>query len=638
MSEIKGIKIFCNKQMKRLNEGIKSFQELILKSSLLFKYESSEYRFKFFYLDKEDEKIEVLSEEDFQEVLKYHMMQSSNIMKIQLEVKKLNVDEILNNIKLSESLSSEVIHYIPITSTVNEAAAKEMPKELNSTGIINLNEEMPRDEINRSNLSKTLIIESPPIKEISKEQQDKSCVEIANEFSFVEIRSEENKLTVSSILSDSNNNNNNKIDDNKVLKNEEVQVDSIKITSNASTQKPENMKDQHVSMNDDDQKLNKDEEKQGNNNYQMRPENSSQQVISHQIDSNNINSNLIVNSFDEKQFLQQVEELISKKLNNLEDKFISNIKQTNNSLIKNNMEEKKVSQAEDKEIKHINIKENIVENKVKLEIFRHTCDICSKCPILGSKFYCILCNDLVLCGECELKHNHPVIKFNNELIANKDQLMKFMCLAADKNETHLLHKLISKLEQFSSFDKINSLFKSSKIYVELRSSYNSVLRVKPGSPFVISLYLYNNSSINLPSGIKILALNSRDLVVQPFITNFELESKKFIKVDIQCLSAMRNENYNVKFIVFHNNININSAPVVLDIMVGVDENERLNAFFEGYDNVVILPKEKKKMIFDVMNDQLSNKNPEMIRRILEKCQWRIELALDELMLEINENK
>jgi ppGpp synthetase/RelA/SpoT-type nucleotidyltranferase len=44
------------------------------------------------------------------------------------------------------------------------------------------------------------------------------------------------------------------------------------------------------------------------------------------------------------------------------------------------------------------------------------------------------------------------------------------------------------------------------------------------------------------------------------------------------------------------------------------------------------------MIFDVMNDQLSNKNPEMIRRILEKCQWRIELALDELMLEINENK
>ena len=318
---------------------------------------------------------------------------------------------------------------------------------------------------------------------------------------------------------------------------------------------------------------------------------------------------------------------------NLEEKFISNIRLSNEVNLNLQLEEQK-SVARQDEIKKNQcfIKESVIDAKPMLEIFRHTCDICGKRPILGPKHYCILCNDLVICSDCELKHNHPVIKFNNELIVNKDQLMKLMCLAADKNQGNLLHKLVSKIENSPSFEKINSLLKNSYYKAELRTDYKNGLRVKPSSNFELNINFINNSGNKLPAGVKILALNNRDLIIPAFITDFELEPKQFFKIDINCKTASKNDNYKVKFIVFHNNININCSPLILDVFVGIDENERLNEFFAEYDLIIKLPKEKKKMIFDVINNQISSKSPELIRRILEKYQWKIEIALDELML------
>jgi len=295
------------------------------------------------------------------------------------------------------------------------------------------------------------------------------------------------------------------------------------------------------------------------------------------------------------------------------------------------VEEKKSIEKDEKNIK-LNM-ENNAPKLQKLDIFRQTCDICMKCPILGPKYYCILCSDLVICGECDSKHNHPVIKFNNELIQNKDQLMRMMYLAGNKEEGSLLHRMISKIENSSSIEKIQSLFKNSCYKAELTCDYRNAIIVKPGCNFILSLILDNNSQKNFPKGVKILPMNNKDLEIEPCITDFELQAKHHLKVDIKCKAPVKNYTYKVKFIVYHNNVSINSNNLIIDIVVGSDENAKYNEFFAEFPEIIRLPKEKKKIIFDVINDELSKKNPEVIRRILEKCSWRVELALDELMSE-----
>jgi len=271
---------------------------------------------------------------------------------------------------------------------------------------------------------------------------------------------------------------------------------------------------------------------------------------------------------------------------------------------------------------------------MKLDIFRQTCDICMKSPILGAKYLCMLCQDLVICRNCETQHNHPVIKFNNELIGNKDQLMKLMFLASNKDEGNILQKFITKIDNSKSMQRIQSFFKSSALKAQLECEYNNGVCVKPGTSFLLPMYLYNTSPRgNLPKGMKILPLNNKDFEIAPFVTETELEPKQFIKIELKCKAPLRDDKYKVKFIVFHNNANINNQPTTLEVTVGVDENSKLNEFFLEFDEIVKLTKEKKKIIFDVVNDELSKKNPLTIKAILEKYNWRVEFALDELMQE-----
>jgi hypothetical protein len=627
MSEIKGIKMFYNNQMKRLNEGVKNFEELIMKASLLFKLETSQYKFKFFYLDKEEEKIEITKEEDYQEVVKYHLCESQNLMKILLEIEKINVDEMLQKVELTQSLNSETFPNVP--QTVNEKV-EFIQLDEKEEKVINVDPDKGKNEDdNRNLLSKSVLLPTNDVqREIPKVQVNNDLNE-SKDFSFVEIKSEQNNSNISQAINEDdlvkfNRVEEKVVDDVKSHKNEEIQVDTVKLTSNVATQKPEVLKDQGVLVNQEE-KIKLEEE---NKSIRIVRSNDSNIEILNPL--KNDNNTVIVNSFNEKDFLSRVDDIISKKLNNLEEKFIQNFKH-NNANPSIQVEENKSIEKDESNVR-VNM-ENNAPKLQKLDIFRQTCDICMKCPILGPKYYCILCSDLVICGECDGKHNHPVIKFNNELIQNKDQLMKMMYLAGNKEEGSLLHRLISKIENSSSMEKIQSLFKNSCYKAELTCDYRTGIIVKPGCNFILSLYLNNISQKHLPKGVKILPMNNKDLEIEPCVTDFELKPKYHIKLDIKCKAPAKNDSYKVKFIVYHNNISINSNTLIVDIVIGTDDNAKYNEFFAEFTDIIRLPKEKKKILFDVINDELSKKNPEVIRRILEKYNWRVELALDELMSE-----
>ena len=67
------------------------------------------------------------------------------------------------------------------------------------------------------------------------------------------------------------------------------------------------------------------------------------------------------------------------------------------------------------------------------------------------------------------------------------------------------------------------------------------------------------------------------------------------------------------------------------ITVGFDESLNYNQFFNNYDKILSLPLLKKKIIYEIIINELSSKNPIEIYRILERNRWRPEEALEELL-------
>ena len=61
--------------------------------------------------------------------------------------------------------------------------------------------------------------------------------------------------------------------------------------------------------------------------------------------------------------------------------------------------------------------EHILKNKVHVAI---RCDGCKKCPIVGTRFKCAVCDDFDFCEKCEKKfsekHNHPFLKIYDPII------------------------------------------------------------------------------------------------------------------------------------------------------------------------------------------------------------------------------
>ena len=70
-----------------------------------------------------------------------------------------------------------------------------------------------------------------------------------------------------------------------------------------------------------------------------------------------------------------------------------------------------------KEIENLPTIKHMLKNKVHVAI---RCDGCKKCPIVGARFKCAVCDDFDFCEKCEKKlgeeHNHPFLKINEPII------------------------------------------------------------------------------------------------------------------------------------------------------------------------------------------------------------------------------
>jgi len=309
--------------MKRLNESIKSYEELKEKSSFLFNLHLKENKLKFYYLDKEEDKIEISKEDEYQNVVKCHLEDNSgSIMKITLETEKVNVDEMLNNLRVSESIGGDKLSSEPLNNVIVNTDLKEDHNDINQ-----------KEENKISSLSGSIIIESS-YQEVKKpedsikinEEKEEPKFNIEEEVNTQIIKNEENKLNpqANTNINSENKENSDKKEDDEFLNIKPTFSTEFQVNPSISEKKLE----KNVGTNPIEQKEAEVNVNINNNNIINPIDEEKISIKNENLDNINRESVIVNNVFDEKSFMLKMEDLINKKFDQLEEKFLESYRKS----------------------------------------------------------------------------------------------------------------------------------------------------------------------------------------------------------------------------------------------------------------------------------------------------------------------
>jgi hypothetical protein len=341
-------------------------------------------------------------------------------------------------------------------------------------------------------------------------------------------------------------------------------------------------------------------------------------------------------------------ELVNKKLSKFEENLtkifenFSNINKSNfdnNSyLLKNPLSEDSMSQLQS-EIKKKELigKFNRKEEEIYMEPMRQfncvlrsyfenrnfsfsPCDLCKKTPNI--KYICLICENLNICEECELFHNHPVAKFKSQEFANYEdvlELIKILQYQRDK-ELGVSHNINpSKSEQRLSFplmnleiikdvilNKFNSHEKKLTInFCQLKDDYmlnlshesTDTFYIKQNSELKIPFEMENLSGKTIPSGTLIFVKNCRDIFFNVIKIEKNINNTEKVLFEFTCKSVNKLDNQ------YKENDN-QSIIYNLEIHIFIRTSNLKN---EEGSEIPFTPK-KFKLILDDKNSRHSSQN------------------------------
>jgi len=161
------------------------------------------------------------------------------------------------------------------------------------------------------------------------------------------------------------------------------------------------------------------------------------------------------------------------------------------------------------------------------------------------------------------------------------------------------------------------------------------IRARPNKSFRIPLQIQNPYKNVIPADTLILVRNNFDLRIKNQLINIPLEPKQQMQITLEGITTTRPNNYEIEISLYHKDINFEQDPLRVKIEVNEDENEeQLDDFFQKYDKLKLIPKKCKSIIQEIILDNISDKDPEMIYYIMLKHNWNLSEAIDDLTMEL----
>ena len=246
-----------------------------------------------------------------------------------------------------------------------------------------------------------------------------------------------------------------------------------------------------------------------------------------------------------------------------------------------------------------------------------TCSICGN-QLFAIKYICCLCENAILCPQCESLHLHPCIKYKTQFLSNIIDIYKFM-------------------KQFYSF-KVNNSPKNplSKLFqkeYEIRISpmTDKAFSIRVNKDVIIPIKIRNLSKDNIYSDdFEVVARNNKEI-------NISYESDKKFSIDagaeyilkMICYAPSKNCEENINFCLFTKELTMkNTHDLNFDLFIEVNDDEEEEKLDKkiGNNDCILYSKQHKYDALEIMNELQMRDNPKEVFRVLMNHKWNKDSA------------
>ena len=249
--------------------------------------------------------------------------------------------------------------------------------------------------------------------------------------------------------------------------------------------------------------------------------------------------------------------------------------------------------------------------KPKDAIFDDACSMCSS-KIYYKKYICVICPNCILCEKCQEEHLHPIIKSRYPQFSNAMDIYNFLKNYNDE----LKNDINDNKKKFNFF----SNFFSGKY--ELKLNCNSLnFSMRPNKTLKIPITIQNLSKSSfdcVKNKLYLFARNNKDLKVyeknienvlnvqQQIDVNMIIESndvqkKYYFSIELYCLEDIK--------------LKSNSLSCTVEVNDDI-EDELLNEEFQDYPKIIVMDKNIKKGVKEILEDKTITQDPVVVMQFL----------------------
>ena len=248
------------------------------------------------------------------------------------------------------------------------------------------------------------------------------------------------------------------------------------------------------------------------------------------------------------------------------------------------------------------------------------CLICNN-KLKGIKYICCICDQCILCEECELYHNHPCFKYKTKFISSLYDTIDFISKYYD-------YKLPYESTSYSKFFR-----KEYDLKIEPYSDLEFSLR--PNKVINIPLKILNYSREILDSNqFIILIKNQKNIYLSPYKENYKIKGEEYF-INIKCITPDRTcEKENILIEIYSQELPIKSSRRLIyeyNIEVNYDsEDDKINMELKNDESIYCFNKEHKRIALNLLKSSGNQYKIKNIMNCLFENNWDSNKALKAL--------
>lgn len=258
----------------------------------------------------------------------------------------------------------------------------------------------------------------------------------------------------------------------------------------------------------------------------------------------------------------------------------------------------------------VNINKDFTEKPVSA-IFDDACSMCSS-KIYFKKYICVICPNCILCEKCKEEHLHPVIKSKYAQFSNINDIYNYL----------KYYNPVGKTEINGNNKKFGFLSNLFTDKYELKLNCNSLkFSMRPNQKFKIPITIQNLSKTSFDCRkykLYLFGRKNKDLIVHEKNVDHVLNTRQQIDVnmiiesnDVQKIYYFSIELYCLEEVKLKSNSLSFSVEVNDDI-----EDEILNTEFKDYPKIIVMNKDIKKGVKQILEDKSITQEPGIVLQFL----------------------